>query len=77
MLLTFEKRSAVVAIHFGDKVEADFFGANGFAGAGHGAVAKTFGVHLLNHFGNTPVFLGLALGEKVQMRNFGRDEEHG
>jgi hypothetical protein len=44
-----EDGRAVVAVHLGDEAEADFFGANGFAGAGDGAVAEAFLVHLAGH----------------------------
>jgi tetratricopeptide (TPR) repeat protein len=46
---------------FGDEVEADFLGADGFAGAGDGAVAETFLVHLATMLSHAAFFLGLAL----------------
>jgi hypothetical protein len=49
----------MVVVHLGDEAEADFLGADGFAGAGGGAVAEAFRVHLtsrqsLGSRGRTP-----------------------
>ena len=62
-----QDRSGVVPIHFSDEAEADFLGADGFAGAGHGAVAKTFGVHLADHAKRAAVFLSFALRQQIQV----------
>lgn len=42
-----------------------------------GAVAKAFFVHLADHAEGAPGFLGLALGQGVELAGFGGGEEHG
>lgn len=40
---------AVVAVHAGNVIHGDFFGASGLALVVIGAVSETFAVHLANH----------------------------
>ena len=46
---SFEESGSVFSVHAADEVEGDFFGAGGFAGAGDGAGAEAFFVHLSGH----------------------------
>ena len=52
---------AVVAVHPGDEADAGFLEADGFAGAGDGAVAEAFPVHLPDHIEDAAVLLGFAM----------------
>ena len=57
----------VIAVEAGDEVEADFLGADSFAGAGDGAVAEAFLVHGVDHFDDALVAFRLALGEEAKV----------
>src|SRR5437899_8929376 len=73
----FEGRHGIVAVHFGDEAEADSLGTNRFARAGDAAVSKAFGIHLGDDVEDAASFLRLALGQKIQMGDFGGDKQHG
>ena len=51
----------VVAVHPGNEAEADFLGADRFAGAGDAAIAEAFLVHLPDHVEDAAVLFGIAM----------------
>src|SRR5690606_29196221 len=64
-------------VHLGDEIVADELGAGGGALVLVGAVAEAELVHLGDHVEHAAVALGLALREQRELRDLGRDEEHG
>lgn len=66
-----------VAVHAGDPVDADLFGAGGFAFTVVGAVAEDFGIVLDEHAPDAVVALGLALRQHAEVSDFGRHKEVG
>ena len=60
-----------------DGIQRDLLGADGFAGAGDGAIPEAFGIHAADHVQDAPFFLGFALRQQIQVRHFGGDEKHG
>ena len=67
----------MIAVEPRNEFQADALRADRFAGAEHGAVAETLGVHLFDHGEDALVLFGLALREQVQVRRLGGDEQHG
>lgn len=72
-----ERSGGVVAVELGDPADADFFRAGGLALVLIRAVAEAFFVHLADHAKGAAVFLGLALGQEIELTSLGGDEEHG
>src|ERR1700761_206877 len=64
----------VIIVHVGDVGHFDLLRAFGFAGAGVGAVAKAFVVHLRHHGLYTAVTLWLALRQHTQLGYLSRNE---
>ena len=61
----------------GDIADADFLRAGGFAFELVGATAEAFGVVLIDHAADAAEPLGLTLRQVSQVRDLGRDEQHG
>src|SRR5690349_15501125 len=67
----------VVAVHAGDEVDRDAFGADRFAFAVVRAGAEAFVFHLLDHRLGAAPALGLALGQEAEVGDLGGGEEMG
>src|SRR5688572_9194193 len=67
----------VVAVHAGDRVNADELRTRLLTLAEKRAAAEALDVHLLDHLHDTPRALGLALREKAEMTYLGRREQRG
>ena len=72
-----ERRRCVAAVHLGDDVLGDVLGARGFALVMVRAIAEAGGVHGGDHGLRAVRSLGLALRQMVQVRQLGRDVQHG
>src|SRR5262245_66212628 len=67
----------VIAVQLGDKLHADLLRAGGLALVLVGAVPEPLAVVLGDHREHAVPSLGPALGEAAQVRDLGRDEQHG
>src|ERR1700691_3334787 len=65
----------VIAVHPGDRIDADLLRTGVLAFAEQGAVAEMLAVHLRDHAERSAAALGLALRQRSQMSQFrGRKE---
>src|SRR4051794_25295124 len=69
-----EFRGDVVAVHAGDEIDGDFFGADRFTLAVHSAASEVL-FHDLYHAHDALVALGLALGQEAEVRDLGGSEQ--
>ena len=67
----------VLTVELRDVGQIDLRGAGGFAFGRVGAVSKVLCIHLGDHFQDSLTAFGLTLRQVGQMRDFGRDEQHG
>ena len=67
----------VFAVQASDVGDRFVLGADGFASTGVGAVTKSEFVHLGHHEFRTTCGFYATLGEEGELRNLGRNEEHG
>ena len=67
----------IIAVHTRNKLDRNFFRANGFTRADIGTIAKTGFIHGLHHLEHPAISFDLSLWELTQMGNLGCHEQHG
>jgi len=70
-----QPRAAIFGIQAGDIGYRNILRTDRFTGAGGGAAAKSFLIHLGDHIGHARLAFGVTLGQEGQMGNFRRHEQ--